>query len=279
MADVQAKFDELKANVQKAIDDPSGLVPSAGPAALLAGWYAKSVAEKLGAFKADVEKLIAQIVSLAAALMEPLGKLGEVIGSAMKELEGTLKKLSKLPAEVGKMAAEIDSPDDIAKIDVETMKACLNVSGIDGPLTSIGGLGEMLGGAIGLVKEGVQMIMDFILSAAEQIKAAFTVPSPCCCCTGPAMAQAPQAFQDMMGMVDNLKKIDLTALLDMLAKTSDTVTGIDIELVKKPVMAFAEAAGGSVDKLKGKRWCATISTPQRTFRTFPRSSRKFETSC
>merc|ERR1719482_2354767 len=97
--------------------------------------------------------------------MEPMKKLGEVLESAMKILEGSLTKLAKLPKEVGKMAAEIDSPDDIAKIDVDSMKACLDVSGIDSPLGNLGGLGATLGGAIEKVTQGITLIEEFIQNA------------------------------------------------------------------------------------------------------------------
>lgn len=259
MDEVQKKFNDFKGNLEKAINDPSSLVPSGGPAAMLATWYGNSVAGKLGALKDEVDKLIEQILSLGKQIAEPMKKLGEVLGSAMKELEKTLKKLSKLPAEVGKMAKEIDSPDDIAKIEVGPMKDCLKVDGIDAPLKSLGSLADF-DGIIAMVKDGLQTIMDFAQSSAEQIKAAFSVPYPCCCCTTVALSNAPPAFNDMMGMVENLKKLDLSPLIDMLTNTAQTMSGIDVALIKAPVDKFAASAGASVDKLEKTVAAAKLSS-------------------
>merc|ERR1719310_1310691 len=152
---VQGKFDEFQQKIAKVIEDPSGLAPAS--LAPIAAWYGKEVATKLAAFKAEVESIVKTLVETAKDILDPMKSLGETLGKVMKELEATLKKLAKLPGEVGKMAAEIDSPDDIAKIDVDSMKKCLDVSGIDGPLTTLGGVGGSLGSAIEKVKLGLAM--------------------------------------------------------------------------------------------------------------------------
>jgi hypothetical protein len=250
MDEVKGKFDEFKGKVQNAIDNPSSLVPSGGAMAAAATWYGNAVAGKLKALMSLIEDLIKQLMDMASAVAEPMKNVGEVIGKAMATLEKSLKKLSKLPAEVGKMAAEIDSPDDIAKIDVEPMKACLKVDGIESPLNDMGGLKGGIEKAIEMVKDGMKALMEFCQNAGDHIKDAFAVPFPCCCCTSIAMSNAPQAFTEMMGLVDKLKDVKLGALQDLLGKTGKAVGNIDVAAIKLPVSRFAESAGDSVGKLE-----------------------------
>eukprot|EP00929_Paragymnodinium_shiwhaense_P021157 TRINITY_DN1386_c0_g1_i2.p2 TRINITY_DN1386_c0_g1~~TRINITY_DN1386_c0_g1_i2.p2 ORF type:complete len:327 (-),score=137.68 TRINITY_DN1386_c0_g1_i2:139-1119(-) len=255
---VQGKFDEFKGKLEEIIAKPSSLAPA--NMAMIAEWYGSAVAAKLVEFKATVEEMIKSILALAEQIMSPMKTLGETLGSAMAALEKTLKKLAKLPSEVGKMAAEIDSPDDIAKIDVDSMKACLDVSGIDTPLKSMGDIGGTLDSAIKLVKEGLAAVEEFISGAGEQIKGCFQVPAPLCFVTPCAMQAAPQPLKDMLDMVDNLKKVDLSSLVNMLTKTMDTLSGLDIAMVKKPVDAFSKSAGGSIDKLEKAVMAAKLSS-------------------
>jgi archaellum component FlaC len=244
------QFEAFKKKVEDLANDPSSLAPTGGAVALMAKWYCNAVAQKLGALKDMIEDLVKQLVDMASKIAEPMGNVGTVIGAAMASLEKTLKKLSKLPAEVGKMAKEIDSPDDIAKIDVAPMKACLNVSGFESPLNDIKGLNDGIAKAISLVKDGLAALEDFIKNAADHIRNAFNVPFPCCCCTGSALAQAPQAFTDMMDMVEKLKGVQLGDLSSLLQKTADAIGGIDVAVIKIPVNKFAESAAPSLDKLE-----------------------------
>eukprot|EP00929_Paragymnodinium_shiwhaense_P021156 TRINITY_DN1386_c0_g1_i1.p1 TRINITY_DN1386_c0_g1~~TRINITY_DN1386_c0_g1_i1.p1 ORF type:complete len:327 (-),score=141.32 TRINITY_DN1386_c0_g1_i1:144-1124(-) len=255
---VQAKFDEFKGKIGEAIEKPSSLAPA--NMALIAEWYGSAVAAKLAEFKATVEEMINSLVALAKEITSPMKTLGETLANAMAALEKTLKKLAKLPAEVGKMAAEIDSPDDIAKIDVDSMKACLDVSGIDAPLKSMGDVGGTLGSAIDKVKEGLKAIEDFISNAGDQIKACFQVPPPLCFATSCAMQAAPQPLKDMLDMVDNLKKVDLSSLVNMLTKTMETLSTLDIAMVKTPVDAFSKSAGSPIDKLDKAVTAAKLSS-------------------
>jgi hypothetical protein len=247
---VKAKMNEFMKTIEEIIKDPSSLVPSAGPAAMLANWYANSVATKLQALKKMVEDFIQMLVDVAGKVLDPMKNVGTVISEAMKTLEGTLKKLAKLPAEVGKMAAEIDSPDDIAKIDVAPMKSCLNVAGFETPLGNVKGLQGGISDAVLLVQNLVDSLMEFLDNAATHIKDAFSVPFPCCCCTSAAHANAPKGFTDMMANVDKLKAVDLTPLKTLMSKTGKAVGDIDVEVIKIPVSKFAASAGESLDKLE-----------------------------
>lgn len=245
---VKGKFDEFKGKMEEIISNPSALAPAG--LAPVAVWYGNAVAAKLIAFKEEVEGILKSLLQTAADIMDPMKSLGDTLGTVMAELEKTLKKLAKLPKEVGKMAAEIDSPDDIAKIDVDSMKACLDVSGIDSPLGNLGGLGATLGGAIEKVKQGITLIEEFIQNAADNLKLCFQVPAPLCFVTPCAMQNAPQPLQDLLACVDNLKTVDLSSLVGMLSNTMDTLGQMDVEKVKTPVNAFATAAAEPVGKLE-----------------------------
>merc|ERR1712187_257657 len=163
---------------------------------------------------------------------------------AMKSLEGSLTKLSKLPAEVGKMAATIDSPDDIAKIDVGPMKKALDVSGIKSPLDSIAALREILSTIVSVAKDGFAKLQDFISSCPDMVTKAFEVSPPLCFMTSMIMSQAPAPMKMILEKVETVKNVDMQPLMDVLDKTADSICNMDLEKVTAPVNKFAESAGG-----------------------------------
>lgn len=240
-------FDEFKAGLQKALDDPSSLAPGGGVLASCASWYGNAVKNKLTDLNGDSAALLETIKKCAEDAAVPFQKLSEVLGQAMKELEGTLKKLSKLPNEVMKLK-EVDK-DEIAKIDTAPMKKCLDISGIDKPLGDLAGLKSVFDGILDLIKNGITKLADFTSSAPDKVRAAFEVPFPLCCMTASLMNQAPAPMKAMLDQVENLKKIELEGLVTMLEDVQGSVCTIDINKVKDPASKFAKAAGSKVDDL------------------------------
>merc|ERR1711966_407826 len=110
-------------------------------------------------------------------------------------------------------------------------KKCLDISGIDGPLGQLGGVGDSLGGAVSKCKEALAFIEEFIKDASSKLMQCFQVPAPLCFVTPCALQQAPQPLQDMLALVDKLKEVDLSALVNMLANTQDTLGQIDVARV------------------------------------------------
>lgn len=245
---ITAKFDEMKAKLKAILDDPSSLAPSGGLAAC-ASYYGNAVAQKLSDFADEASKLGESVMKFAGEVTEPMQKLSETLTKAMEELEKSLKKLAKLPQEVQGMAESISDAADFAKIDTDPMKKCLDVGGIDAPLSSLGGLKDILGSAVDAVKSCLKQIQKFIEDAPDKIRGAFAVPPPLCFLTSMLMSQAPKAMTDLLEMVDKLKGIELQPMVDMLENVVETVCNLDISKVKEPVSKFAESAGGSVDKL------------------------------
>jgi ElaB/YqjD/DUF883 family membrane-anchored ribosome-binding protein len=245
---IQSKFKEFTDKLEEFMKDPSKLAPP--PLQAIAAWYGGAVAGKLKAMSDESSSQLEAVAKMASSIMEPMKKLGEVLTKAMEELEGSLKKLSKLPAEVGKLASTVSSPDDIAKIDVEPMKKALDVSGIDSPLKSIEGLKGMLGDVVAMAKSAIEKVVEFIQSCPGMIKGAFEVPFPFCCMTSVIMDQAPDAMKQLLDGVSAVEKIDLNKLLDIMSATSDTVCNLDIAAVKQPVEKFAASSGDAVGKLE-----------------------------
>mmetsp|Transcript_13017 Transcript_13017/g.29565 ORF Transcript_13017/g.29565 Transcript_13017/m.29565 type:complete len:327 (-) Transcript_13017:247-1227(-) len=249
MEAVMEKFEEMKNKLKALLDDPSSLAPSAGALASCAAYYGNAVAQKLGDFAEEASKLGEAISKMAGEITEPMQKLADTITNAMKQLESSLKKLSKLPKEVEGLAETATDPSSFAETDTDSMKKCLDVSGIDAPLSNLDGLKSILGGAVDAFKACLRQIKEFIEAAPDKIKDAFGVPPPLCFLTGALMSQAPQAMTDMLEMVDKLKGIKLQPILDMLENVVETVGNLDISKVKTPVTKFASNAGASVDKL------------------------------
>lgn len=244
------KLDEFKGKLQSALDDPSSLAPSGGGLATCASWYGNAVAGKLKDFSGEAEELAGQVTQMASDIAGPFQTLGETLDSAMDKLDASIKSLAKLPALVGTQIAGKDSPDDIAKIDCGPMKKAVAGGDVDGPLSSIAGLKDVLGGVVEIAEKGVETFQNFIDNAPDMIKKAFDVPTPLCFLTNVLLAQAPQAMTDLLEMVDKLKEIDLEPLITMCRGAAKSICGLDVEMVKTPISAFQESAGPLIDKLE-----------------------------
>lgn len=247
---IEGAFKGLKDKMQECIDNPSSLAPEGGGMAACASWYGNSVAGKLKDMADQSNQQVENLKKLAEQIMAPMKQLGDVLENAMKELEGSLNKLAKLPKEVGKLAAEIDSPDDIAKIDVAPMKKCLDVSGIQSPLDSIKKLKDVLSSIVDVAKRGFQELADFVGSCPDMVQKAFDVPVPFCFLTSMLLSQAPPAMKSIMDMVEEAKKVDTQSLMDLLDKVADSVVNMDIDAVTTPVNKFAESAKDPINKLE-----------------------------
>lgn len=246
----KSKVDDFKAKIDELIKNPSSLAPDGGGMAACADWYGKSVGGKLGGLCTDATELANNITKVASDMQGPLNQLKDTLEKAMTQLEGSLKALAKLPKLVTKELQGKDSPDDIAKIDTAPMKKALNCGDVDGPLDSIKGLKDVLGGAVDAAKAGIAKLADFIGAAPDKVKDAFGAPPPLCFLSSMLLSQAPQAMKDLLAMVDQLKAIDLNPIITMLEKTTGTIGNLDVAQVKTPMNKFLESAGGVVDKLE-----------------------------
>jgi uncharacterized phage infection (PIP) family protein YhgE len=245
---VQQCFEEFKSKIDAAMNDPSSLAPSGGMAAC-ASWYGNSVVGKLKTMSEDSLAQLDGLKKMGKDVTTPMKTLADTLEKAMTALASTLTKLSKLPAEVGTMASTIDSPDDIAKIDVDSMKKCLDISGIGGPLDSIGGLKGVLGGLVDTIKEGITKLKEFIESAPDTVREAFQVPPPLCFATSMLLSQPPQPMTDMLAGIDKLKNLDLQPLVDSIESIGGTLSNLDVASIKGPVEKFAASASDPIEKL------------------------------
>lgn len=248
MESLQGAMKDFASKMEEVMKDPASMAPGGGMAAC-ADWYGSSVAGKLAVLGEDTKNIQETVVKLASDVSGPMSKLAEVLGSAVKELEGSLKRLSKLPAEVMKLGDTCDSPDDVAKIDTAPMKTCTDTSPIEGVLSKIAGLKDVLGPAVAAVQAAVQALDAFVSNAPDMIRKAFDVPTPLCFLTSVLLSQAPPAMKSLMEMVDKLKGVDLQPMVGMLSDASETIANLDIEKVKAPVAKFGSFAKEKVDGL------------------------------
>merc|ERR1712064_17850 len=189
------------------------------------------------------------VADLVTQMVEPLKSLGDTLEEVIAALEKSLKKLAKLPSELKKMSSDLDSADDIAKIDTEPMRKCLYVSGIDAPLEQLGGLKDVLESAVDAVKKGVQDIAKFIEDAPDMVREAFNVPTPLCFMSGMLLSQAPEAMKTMLENIDKLKEVNLDGVVQMLEDTGETICKLDVAKVKDPASSFSEQALEQIEDL------------------------------
>jgi len=249
MKAVTDKAGEIKTTLEKALNDPASLAPGGGGLAACASWYGGAVVGKLKGFSDETEAVVAQIMKIKTDVEKPLQQLANDLKGAMDKLEAGVKALAKLPKLIMKELEGKDSPDDIAKINTGPMKKALNAGDMDGPLGVIGGLGGLVGAAIGVLAKGVQVLEDFISTAPDKVKSAFDVPVPLCFLQSVLMSQAPQIMTDLLGMIDKLKGVSLQPLMNSLNGSKDMIANLDVNAVKTPVNTFVESATGLVDKL------------------------------
>merc|ERR1712137_18831 len=214
-----------------------------------AAWYGNAVVEKLKALSQKVEDLVKLVADMVTQMAEPLKSLGDTLETVIAALEKSLKKLAKLPKEIKALATDLDSVDDIAKIDTEPMKKCLDISGIDAPLEQLGGLKDVLESAVDAVKNGVQEIAKFLDEAPDMVREAFNVPTPLCFMSNMLLSQAPEAMKTMLENIDKLKEVKLDGVVQMLEDTAETICKLDVSKVKDPASSFSEQAGEQLDDL------------------------------
>eukprot|EP00933_Yihiella_yeosuensis_P033799 TRINITY_DN27432_c0_g1_i1.p1 TRINITY_DN27432_c0_g1~~TRINITY_DN27432_c0_g1_i1.p1 ORF type:complete len:338 (-),score=110.60 TRINITY_DN27432_c0_g1_i1:219-1169(-) len=246
---LEEAFKGLTSKLEEISKDPAAAAPSGGMAQC-ADWYGQSVAGKLTVFSEDAKAMAEAATKLGSDLKGPLEQVATVLKGAVTQFENSLTRLSKMPKEMQKLSS-VDSSDDIAKIDTEPMKKATDTSAIEGELLKVLSLKDALGGAVDAAKNVMAKLMEFLESAADQIRAAFDVPTPLCFLTQALMSEAPAAMTSLMEMVDKLKLIDLSVMLQMLEKLQDTIMNLDVAAVKTPVEQFGEFAKEKVDALDG----------------------------
>jgi len=247
--ELKGLFDQFKSKMQEFLDNPASLAPGSGCLSSCAGWYGGKVVSKLGAVNTEAQAILEVIKGLVEHIKEPMETLGNVLQSAMQQLEGTIKKLAKLPAEVAKLAGSISEPADLANIDTSSMKKALDVSGIAEPLDALGSLKEPLKAAMGAVQQGVAQLVKFLTTAGAKITACFDVPAPLGCLQDALMSQAPDAMTQLLDMVNGMSKLDLAPMQVSLGNVSTTICDLDPATVTEPVKKFAESSSGTVDGL------------------------------
>jgi hypothetical protein len=246
MKAAEGKVAELKNKVEEIAADPSSAAPSGGILAACATTYAASVASKLGEVAAICEEGTSNLSKMAKDATAPLSQVGDTLTGALQKMEDSIKALAKLPKLVSKEIAGKDSPDDVAKINTDSMKKSLAGGDVEGPLDSIKSLSGILTSVVEIVGRIVSFLAEFIGSVAAKIKAAFDPPFPLCCLS----AMAPDALKQMLEMIGKLEEIDLNPIVDTLHNAASKIADIDVDSVKQPMKAFQDSATGLVDKLE-----------------------------
>jgi len=246
----QEQVDSIQQKLSDALANPSTLVPGdGGVAACAAGYWGGEVAKKLKVVSEDTSGLVETMTKMAADVQEPMKALADGLEKALQQLEGSTKALAKLPKMIQKEMEGKDSPDDIGTIDTAPMKKALDAGDLDGPLGEIGGMKDILDGAIAVLKSGVDALEGFLSTAPGAVKSAFDLPTPLCALQSVLMSQAPQLMTDLLGMLEKLQGVSLQPVMDAMASTQDKIANLDVEQIKTPVNTFMESAKELVEKL------------------------------
>jgi len=247
MDKVKGAIEAFKQKMQDAMDGPSSLAPAS--IAACAAWYGNAVVEKLKEIMAEVEKLFEKLVEVIKEMSSSLKSLGETMEDATTQIKKTVTGMTGLPTMLQDIAGKVTGPNDVANIDTSSMKTSLDASGISAPLDALGGLKDSMEPIADTVSGGISTLTTFVQEAPERIKGCFQVPSPMCCLTGCVISQGPEAMKMMLDQVDQLGKLDLQPIVDMLKQLVERLSSIDVKLVKDPVDKFAKMAGEKVDSL------------------------------
>lgn len=250
LKNIEGCFKDFQKTLSNALDNPASLAPPGGMAAC-ASWYGNAVAGKLKSFMDEITPLLDALKKLATDMVEPFKKLAETMKDVMAGLQGTVKGLTGLPQKVMSIADTAKSPEDVSKIDTADMKKSLDTSSINGPLSKLEGLKDVLGPVIDAVVKVFDQLKTFMEDASDKIKNAFGVPPPLCFMTNVLLSQAPPMMQTLLDQMENLKKVDMSTITNGMNSISDTVTKLDLNAVKTPINAFADKAGGAIGDLDG----------------------------
>jgi len=249
MDKVVSAIEAFKHSVESALSNPAALANQGGPIAACGSWYAAEVVRKLKELMKDVEDIVSFVKKHAEELAKPLKSVAAVLEDALKALEGSAKAAASLPATVQHLAETVKSPADLGKVDMAPLKHAIDTSGLQAPLDKIIALKSELSGAVSSVGGLVSKMMEFLISAAEKVKDAFSVPQPLCFLTPMVLSQAPPLMQELIGKLDSAKGLDLKPFVDGLTKMAHTIEGVDVSAVKTPLEKFSKEAAGSIDKL------------------------------
>jgi len=252
----EKKFAELKDKLEKVAADPSSAAPNGGALAMCAAQYGKAVATKLGDVAKNASELGADMAKLATDVTTPLKSVGDTLDGALQKMEDSVKALAKLPKLVSKEIEGKDSPDDVGNINTGPMKKALNGGDVEDPLNSIMALAGELTNVVEIIGRAVAALDEFIGTAPSKIKGAFDPPFPLCCLSG----MQPEALKDLLNMIEQLAKIDLSPVMDTLRNASEKIAGIKVDTIKTPVTTFLESAKGLVDKLDKTVQAAKLSS-------------------
>mmetsp|Transcript_85606 Transcript_85606/g.239071 ORF Transcript_85606/g.239071 Transcript_85606/m.239071 type:complete len:335 (-) Transcript_85606:117-1121(-) len=231
--------------LKKTLADPSGAGADAGGCtSFCAKWYSGQVASKLQTVNDEGVNLLQMFRELERKLGDLLADMGSAMSSTMPIIKREVKELISFPQKMLQIADTLEKGTEaIANIDMKPLEKSLDVSPINEPLDNLKDLKTRLGPTIDEVKAGVQKLSDFKAKAPGRVKGAFDVG-----CV-PMYKAAPPAMKELLGKLDALKALNLKPLIDMLAQSKSSLGGLDVEKIKKPMVAFSDDCKEQTSKL------------------------------
>lgn len=258
--ELESNFKKLTGKIESAIKDPSSLVTADGPVAALATWYGTEVCTKLKDLMKEVEEAMAMAKKNVASAAEPLSKIGDGLKASIEGMAGSASKLLALPNELKALGETVKGPADLAKLEMESIKKCVDLSSLDAVLSTIGSVKSYFAAAVDAITRLVEKIVEFLISLADKILHAFDVPQPLCFLTSMVLSQAPPIVKELMDMVEALKKLELQPALEGIKKMKSAIDAFDPKAVKEPLDKFSLAAKPSIDKLDKAVAAAKLSS-------------------
>jgi hypothetical protein len=235
----------LQHTMETAIKDPSQLTPGGACFAGCAKGYGDQVALKLNVVKDDALGLGQEFAGLKDVMESALDGIASSWGGLVPELHKQVRELMDLPEELLKIARKCEGGfDDIAKIDMGPIQRSLDISPLDGIATTIDSSKTSLTPAVTEVKDAVNKLRGFVMSAPKRVEESFQLMS----CI-PAAALAPPVYTTVMEELRQLKKIDLSPVVEVLEKIISAIQGFDVSKLLDPVKDFVDFAASHLDQV------------------------------
>mmetsp|Transcript_50413 Transcript_50413/g.141056 ORF Transcript_50413/g.141056 Transcript_50413/m.141056 type:complete len:357 (+) Transcript_50413:31-1101(+) len=235
---------EFRSVLQTSREEPETSFTSGSAGALNLCNYGKAVALKIGGIIAEVDDIIHCSSELGYLVVGSMASLEDEVVQDVETLQQTLCKLARLPREVAKIAAEIRDADDIAVLDVSTLRGYTDIKNSPAAVDRLMGAKDTLSRALTQVSSLAAKTDDFLERMPDMLRDVFEVP--CLCCLS---QRATAIMSTLRASADKLSTVLLHPLVAVIQSAVDMLALVDARKLSEPMVAFNVVASRLLDKL------------------------------
>lgn len=237
---VVSTIHEFQATVEKALSDPSSLVPGGHCAAGIAKMYAAAVAAKLNLIKTEGMAILELFQALAQHMAIVFQGVADTVKNALPCIVREVKELMDLPKVLMQIAQNIEKGgfSAIANLDMSGITRSLDVSPIKAPLQKIEGMKVNLAAPIVELQQAMLKLTDFKNKVPNKVVEAFAGIG----CFAFFSHGTPDIQKEMLSHLDVLKGINLSPLVDVLNKLKFLISNFDTTAVSDNLTKYSNQA-------------------------------------